>query len=77
MIFNKLVFLIIINYISCHIFYNQINPRTKGRYTMTEYFANIEAVNETKFSCPPHGTAKFTENESTLHIEHWANFHGF
>lgn len=55
---------------------------------MTEYFANIEAVNEIKFSYPPHGTAKFTENESTLHIEiemfdtppnieHWAHFHGF
>lgn len=55
---------------------------------MTEYFANIEAINATEIGCTPHGTAKFNENESTLHIEiemydtppkieHWAHFHGF
>lgn len=60
----------------------------KGKNTMTEYFANIEAINATEIGCTPHGTAKFNENESTLHIEiemydtppkieHWAHFHGF
>lgn len=29
----------------------------KGKNTMTEYFANIEAINATEIGCTPHGTA--------------------
>ncbi|ETF12660.1 hypothetical protein N654_0888 [Lactiplantibacillus plantarum 4_3] len=55
---------------------------------MTSYIAEIKPLNEKFIGTGAHGTAKFTEGASALHIEiemfdtpknmqHWEHFHGF